>query len=507
MDAIHREIVAYWRGIVATLNQRGLLRERPRRGGKVLPEADAILLPDRCIFALDMQRLAGIPREEWLEPALWRQWRAALQGRRVIVSDGAGLFIQVARRPGQQQVKRLPQAIPLDLGALPEEAYTVILGHTRRGPVLLDLVGDHRAILTGGTSGSGKTNLMQSIVLQLATKHPPAEFRVAIVDTKQVDFGQDWDGLPHLFAPAPGAGPVAHDLDAAACLIERVEAERLRRQALMARAGAADWREMSEGNKLPLLLLVVDEAADFARTPAMDTLVEIARKGRAMGLSLILGTQSPSSKVIDPQVRANLPTAIAFQTRTDIESRVILGRKGAEDLNCPGLALTFTDGQWQTVQTLRVKPETVRALAGRAAVPQLPALDDVETNLVRYALAELDGAFIINALDAAFRGTISRRQIVKLAQQWELRGWLTTPAHATDPRRVTPELVSLALDAGGGHTVTGDTGGHREGAGDHRGGHRENAQLFGAGTLDERHTEKSLPAFLCARFNYEEEMQ
>jgi hypothetical protein len=445
MDAIHGEIVGYWRGIVATLHQRGLLRERPRRGGKVLPEADAILLPDRCIFALDMQRLAGIPREAWLEPALWRQWRAALQGRRVIVSDGAGLFIQVARRPGQQQVKRLPQAIPLDLGALPEEPYTVVLGHTRRGPVTLDLAGDHRAILTGGTSGSGKTNLMQSVVLQLAARHAPAEFRAAIVDTKAVDFGRDYEGLPHLFEP------VAHDLEAAARLIERVEAERLRRQAVMAQAGAADWRDLSEEEKLPLLMLVVDEAADFARAPAMDTLVEIARKGRAMGIAILLGTQSPSSRVIDPQVRANLPTAIAFQTRTEVESRVILGRKGAEGLNRPGLALAFVGGEWRTVQTLRVESEAVRALIGRTTVPQLPALDGVETGLVRYAVHNLGGAFVVNQLYEQFAGQISKRRLTALAQQWESRGWLTAEQRDANGyrqgRQVTLELLALASPA------------------------------------------------------------
>jgi hypothetical protein len=431
------EVIIYWRQIVGTLGQRGLVKQRPRQGGAILPVADAFLLPDRCIFALDMQRLGGISREEWLKRDLWAQWRAALQGRRVFVSDGGGLAITVARQPGQRQRRRLPHVIPLDLEALPERAYAVTLGYARGGPVVLDLAGDHRAILTGGTSGSGKTNLMQSIVLQLAARHPPAEFRVAIVDTKQVDFGRDWDGLPHLFEP------VAHDLDAAACLIEHVEAERLRRQATMANASVADWRDLPEDERLPLLLLVVDEAADFARTPAMETLVEFARKGRAMGIAIVLGTQSPSSKVIDPQVRANLPTAIAFQTRTDVESRVILGRKGAEELDRPGLALAFVDSKWQTVQTLRVMPEMVHTLVGRVTVPQLPALGDVEADLVRYAVDRLDGAFIVNHLYEAHRGEISKRQLTRLAQQWEARGWLSPPVDAVSPRYVTDELLAL----------------------------------------------------------------
>jgi DNA segregation ATPase FtsK/SpoIIIE-like protein len=172
----------------------------------------------------------------------------------------------------------------------------------------------------------------------------------------------------------------------------------------MAKAGVADWRAMPEDDALPLFLLAVDEAADFARTPTMDTLVDIARKGRAMGISLIVGTQNPTTRVIDPQVRANLPTAIAFQTRTDIESRVILGRKGAEALNRPGLALAFVDGQWQTVQTLRVASEAVQALVDDVAVPQLPTLSGVEADLVLYAVKCLDGAFIINHLYEVYKG-------------------------------------------------------------------------------------------------------
>jgi hypothetical protein len=449
MDVVSNEVIGYWGALVATLNQRGLLKDRPQRGGKIVPEADALLLPDRVIFALDLQRLGGIARERWLDTDLWEQWRAALRGRRCFVSDGGGLAICVAREPGEH-VKRLPRVIPLDLSDLPEKPYTVTLGVSRRGPVTLDLAGKNRAILIGGTSGSGKTNLMQSAILQLAAKHDPSEIQFAVVDTKEVDFGPTFDRLPHLFAP------IAHTLEDAAQLIEAVESERLRRQAVMAQAGVNDWRRAEE---LGLLMLVVDEAADFAKTPTMDTLVEVARKGRAMGISLVLATQSPSAKVISPQVRANLPTAIAFQTRTDIESRVILGKRGAEDMNRPGLALTFIGGHWQEVQTLRVELTDVADVAP----PPRPALKEIERRLVRYALDHLDGCFVIGTLYDAFKGEVSKRALTALAQRWEARGWLTTPAHATDPRRVTDDLRALcpALARGSGDRVTGVIGGDR----------------------------------------------
>ena len=154
------EVVRYWEQILTTLRQRGLLKQEQ------YPVADALLLPDRAIFILDMQRLGGIPREEWLDRRLWAQWRAALQGRRVIVSDRGGLAIQVARDPGPPERRQLPAVIPLTPDRIPPEPYRVCLGLARHGPVVLDIAGTHRAILIGGTSGSGKTNLIQSILLQ-----------------------------------------------------------------------------------------------------------------------------------------------------------------------------------------------------------------------------------------------------------------------------------------------------------------------------------------------------
>ena len=457
------EVVGYWRAILATLKQRGLLKDRPAQGGVIVPNALAVMDQERVCFVLDMMRLGGVSRERWLDRNLWHQWRAALSGRRVVVADSYGLVVVVGRHPGPVIAKRLPSVIPLTSDVVPDGLYTVCLGLDRRGPVILDLAGEHRAILTGGTSGSGKTNLLMSIILQSATKHTPEEFQVAIVDTKEVDFGATFARLPHLFG-----GAIAHTLDEAAKLIGAVEQERQRRQAVMVSAGVNDWRKL--GDPFPLLLLAVDEGADFVRSVAMETLVEVARKGRAMGVSIVLGTQLPSARVIDAQVRANLPTAIAFQCRTHLESQAIVGTGGAEKLNRPGLAYTYLDGRWRTVQTLLVDGDADGNLAERAAVPQAPALEPIEQELVRYAVEHLGGAFTINRLAEHFEGRVSRRQIVKLGQQWEMRNWLTAPTHATDPRRVTDELRSLC-DGGlppgqgpeNGHTVTGETGGNRGG--------------------------------------------
>ena len=95
----------------------------------------------------------------------------------------------------------------------------------------------------------------------------------------------------------------------------------------------------------------------------MQTLIQLARKGRAAGISLLVATQHPTTDVLDTQVKANLPTAIAFRTKSGSDSRVILDRNGAEELPVPGRALIFQAG-WQQVQTFYVPRERVTQLLG-----------------------------------------------------------------------------------------------------------------------------------------------
>jgi len=438
--SMYSEVVTYWRGIKGTLAQRGLLKQKRSDGSRVVPCARALVLPDKAIFVLDMNRLAGISREQWLDEKLWLQIRATLQGRRTFVVDSAGLALVVAREPGAHQPQRIPRVIPLTRDELPDGAYTVTLGRDRRGSVVLDLAGAHRDILIGGSSGSGKTNLLQALILQLAAKHTPSELQVAIVDTKEVDFTGAWHGLPHLFQP------VAHDLDEAAMLIERVEAERIQRKAAMNAASVSDWRDLDDPP--PLLLLVVDEAADFAGTGVMETLTMVGRKGRAFGVSIVVGTQYPTSRVISPQLKANLTRRIAFRTSTRTESQVILDRNGAEALGRPGLALTYIGQRWREVQVLRTGDDALAELVTEAESPEEPALTEVETALVRYAVEELDGAFTVGKLYDAMSERISHRQVNNLAKSWQRRGWLTPPQRDANGhpigRQVTQELEKLA---------------------------------------------------------------
>jgi len=443
----------YWRGIKATLKQRGLLRQfkRLQDGQRIplVPQTHAIVAPEWVAFVLDMHRLGGVSREQWLDTDLWAQVRATLQGRRVFVADSAGLALVVARQPGQPRRKRLPASLVMTPDATPPGDYTVLLGESASGDVLLDLSEGERAILVGGTTGCGKTRTIVSWVLQLARKHGPDQLSLALIDLKRLDFTA-LAGLPHLVRPVATTESDAVDL------VEWCVQEMERRQVVMQAAQVTRWDRLpiENGERFPLLVLVVDECADFATSDVMGNLVELARKSRASGIAIVAATQRPDANVLNPQVKANLTTRIAFRVASHYDSKIILDRAGAERIKRTGLALTNAGGQWRKVQTAYVPDEATGEWVSLA--PTGPVLSDVERALVRYAVEELGGAFVTDRLynaqergDVATDDRLSKYALVRLARAWELRGWLTEPGrddngHKTG-RLVTPELANLAV--------------------------------------------------------------
>ncbi|RLC94643.1 MAG: hypothetical protein DRI77_10815, partial [Chloroflexi bacterium] len=317
----------------------------------------------------------------------------------------------------------------------PPGDYTALLGTAAGGDVVLDLAKDARALLVGGTTGSGKTRSIISLILQLAHKNGPDRLALAMVDLKRLDFTA-LDALPHLVRPV-----ATTELDAVK-LVNWCVQEMERRQAMMRAASVTRWDRLHIEERFPLLLVAVDECADFADSAVMGDLVELARKGRASGVSLVLATQRPDAQVINRQVKANLTTRLAFRVTDVYESRIILDRAGAEKIKRRGLALTNAGGKWRKVQCGYIPDEETREWCNVA--PSGPALSAVERDLVCYAVEKLCGAFKIDPLYQAHKGTISRRRLLKLARGWEQRGWLSKPASVTDPRRVTDELAELA---------------------------------------------------------------
>ncbi|MEE8391415.1 MAG: FtsK/SpoIIIE domain-containing protein, partial [Anaerolineae bacterium] len=198
------------------------------------------------------------------------------------MADSAGLALVVAREPGDRR-RRMPVRLVMTPDMLPEGNYTALLGQSAGGDVVLDLAAGERAILVGGTTGAGKTCTISSLVLQLAHKCSPNELALALVDLKRLDF-PPLAGLPHLVKPVATIEAEAIDL------VRWCYQEMERRQTVMGAAQVTRWDRMPEDERFPLLLLVVDEIADFANSSVMGDLVKLARKSRASGIALITAT-------------------------------------------------------------------------------------------------------------------------------------------------------------------------------------------------------------------------
>lgn len=213
-------------------------------------------------------------------------------------------------------------------------ALVVHLGMSREGQLDADLTRPPHTLI-GGTSGQGKSALVQSLVLQAAQRYTPQQVQVVLTDLKGAVDLSIYDGLPHLRCPIIG-----RTLDAAAELTD-VVAEQVRRQDMLRAIhcpNIAEWNRLhaQSEQRLPYILVVIDEFAELLpkgakgqardeRQAAWDAVSEITRMGRASGVHAIIATQRPDADVIDPQTRANCGRVIATLCATKFNSEVLLG--------------------------------------------------------------------------------------------------------------------------------------------------------------------------------------
>ena len=190
-------------------------------------------------------------------------------------------------------------------------------------------------MLIAGTTGSGKSVCMNSIIISLLYKASPDDVKLIMVDPKMVELGI-YNDIPHLLIP------VVTDPKKAAGSLQWAVTEMMRRYKLMSDAGVRDLEsfnaiveEEQEGEKMPQVVIIIDELADLMLVAAKeveDSICRIAQMGRAAGMHLIIATQRPSSDVITGLMKANIPSRIAFSVASAMESRIILDNPGAEKL-------------------------------------------------------------------------------------------------------------------------------------------------------------------------------
>lgn len=203
-------------------------------------------------------------------------------------------------------------------------------------------------MLIAGTTGSGKSVCMNSLIISLLYKAKPDEVKLIMVDPKMVELGV-YNGIPHLLIP------VVTDPKKAAGALQWAVTEMMRRYRSMADAGVRDLDSFNklaqtsgEIEKLPQVVVVIDELADLMLVAAKEveeSICRIAQMGRAAGIHLVIATQRPSADVITGLMKANIPSRIAFAVASAMESRIILDTAGAEKLVGKGDMLYSPLGQ------------------------------------------------------------------------------------------------------------------------------------------------------------------
>jgi S-DNA-T family DNA segregation ATPase FtsK/SpoIIIE len=220
----------------------------------------------------------------------------------------------------------------------------VSLGMTTDGhPVFADLAAMPHLLVAGGT-GSGKSVFVNSLITGLLFRKTPQELRMILVDPKMLELNV-FDGLPHLVTNVITDNGVA--FSALSWAVDEME----RRYALMAAAGSKNIDSFNEKQKaserLPFLVIIVDELADIMMSGGKDVeiaITRLAQKARAAGIHLVLATQRPSTDVVTGIIKANMPSRIAFKVPSGVDSRTVLDASGAETLMGRGDSLMVQPG-------------------------------------------------------------------------------------------------------------------------------------------------------------------
>ena len=303
-----------------------------------------------------------------------------------IARSMSALAVRIATIPGRnvigielpnstRETVYLRELLAADLFEKAQQRLTLVLGKDIGGlPVMVDLARMPH-LLIAGTTGSGKSVAVNTMILSLLYRLKPEECRLIMIDPKMLELSV-YDGIPHLLAPVvtePGKAIVAlkwavREMENRYRAMSQVGVRNIQgynqRLAEAATNGETLTRTVQTGfdpetgkpiyeeqqlalNALPFIVIIVDEMADLMLVAGKDVeaaIQRLAQMARAAGIHLIMATQRPSVDVITGTIKANFPTRISFQVTSKIDSRTILGEQGAEQLLGQGDMLYMAPG-------------------------------------------------------------------------------------------------------------------------------------------------------------------
>lgn len=346
-----------------------------------------------------------------------------------------------------------------------------VLGRNVSGEIMSSDLDRAPHLLIAGSTGTGKSVMINTLLLSLLYRNSPSELKLVLVDPKRVELSL-YDEIPHLLCP------VVYEPDQAISALKWAAAEMERRLKLLhehKRRDIGEYNSMKNVDKMPFIVIVIDELADLmqkARKDMDQLIATIAAKARASGIHLVLATQRPSVDVITGVIKNNVPTRIALTTSSQVDSRTIIDVAGAEKLLGKGDML-FADPQFlkpKRVQGVLVENEEVTKVAKFLKEQKEPQYNEevlaqaVKIKGLSSSLGGDDGddaevqeaAELVIQAGKASASLLQRRMRVgyakaaRLIDMLEERG-IVGPPDGARPRQI---LVDSIDDLGGG---TGDT--------------------------------------------------
>lgn len=375
-----------------------------------------------------------------------------------------GLSVRIATIPGKtplgievpnvkQGVVSLKEIIGSREFQKSRSKLTLALGKDIYGrPIVADLARMPH-LLVAGTTGSGKSVSINSMIMSIIYKARPDEVKMLMIDPKLLELSI-YDGIPHLITPV-----LTNPKDANLAL-KKMVLEMERRYRLIAEMGAKNIdnfnRQVPDEERLPYIVIIIDELADLMFTASKeveDSIVRLAQMARASGIHLIVATQRPSVDVITGIIKANFPTRIAFQVSSRVDSRTIIDVHGAEQLigrgdmllMAPGTRLKRLHGPYVSEEEIRNVTEFIKAqiepdfalfeaieMAAKAEENEMEATerDELYQKVIEYA--ESVGEISISAIQRRFK--IGYNRAARIMGLLEEDGLVGPPKGAGKPR-------------------------------------------------------------------------
>ena len=348
---------------------------------------------------------------------------------------------------------------------------TVCLGKDIGGNVVVGDIAKWPHALIAGATGSGKSVCINTIITSILYKADPNEVKLIMVDPKQVELGV-YNGIPHLLIP------VVTEAKKAAGALNWAVQEMMRRYELFKNSGVRKLEmynrlmEKTGGEKLPQLVIIIDELADLMMVAAKeveDYICRLAQLARAAGIYLIIATQRPSVDVITGLIKANIPSRIAMFVSSQVDSRTIIDKAGAEKLLGNGDMLYFPAGARSTtrVQGAFVSDDEVERIVDfiKETSPETHYREDLAEHIERIQLGENgvtpdkdddDDPLLKEAIQLAVdlgkisTSMVQRRLSVgysragRIIDTMEARG-IISPANGAKPREVLISRADIPL--------------------------------------------------------------